>query len=1153
MKRIISSVIESPGKIVEVETNCSKFAKVNQAGVAVPLSNEFKTGATITDSSMEWDEEWPDLDFDGKEGHFTLDLSTWQRCKVLNVEQLDNKRVKVILEGKRCKEKAICHLLHPWNTIEGIAPELTISVLATKENANSEYFIVNTDYGFFVTDPDILVSCTTVMSSLFCQRRGVLQELFRVPGSENTQMVIGMLAHCIFQRCLLDKSCESLTDIQTIAENVMKSRRIISFLFAAKMSIKEAFCLIDPYLKEIDTFIKKHVHLRRMHKIKPATDSDKISICEINDIEENIWCHQLGIKGRIDATVSVARDNESKHCETMPLELKTGSESKSFEHIGQLALYEMMMELVGHDVSAGLLVYLRDGKCSRVASNRNMKRDLIMLRNEVSRFFSVWMKTNKNGNTGFEETLPLKPTLPAPINNQRACAKCQYSTVCATLSKREHEFRISSTSHEFNMLAETACEHLRNSDIDYFIRWTGLIYLEMKESAQSHTGRNIWNLPAKERSENGWCIAGLNLLSPVHAVDDQYFHTFSLNQPSNGSDSDAEEENTVPQTIDAFQAGEYIVCSTNKRIAIASGHVISCAGNELVVCFERDLSVNYSGEQFILDKNASVKSSGFDLSNLAMLLNNDEAGARIRRIIIDREIATFSDGILSQSMVPKAKEILKQLNRHQKEAALKAAAAETYCLMKGLPGTGKTQTIIGLIRLLSLLGQSVLLTSNTHSAVDNILKRLIPFTELSFIRLGPMDRIDPSVRAFAETILAENCDSPEKLTELYGKYQIVATTCMGTGHALISERVFDYCIVDEATQVFQTSIIRPLLRCKKFLLVGDPEQLPPVVKSASARSLGAAESLFHRLDQEGSYCILPKQYRMNRVLTKLANEFTYNGKLICGNDVVANATLKLPNLSTVRRIYEVERWLMKTISNQIDLSAVIINTGNTYKLSIRYQELNETTLSLSNQNRFAKNLMKCTNISEVALVIYICHALLQAGVKGESIGIIAPFRAQVDLIRSKIRKLEGRHTTCLLQGLKIPSKADMLESEKEEFETCGCTIEVNTVDQYQGKDKKIIIFSCTKSIDPATAATDYNARTDSSANEILNDKRRLTVAITRAQEKFIIIGDRATLDSYSTFNTLFNVASKASHIHVVDKKDGFEWVNAFELLATLSE
>lgn len=279
---------------------------------------------------------------------------------------------------------------------------------------------------------------------------------------------------------------------------------------------------------------------------------------------------------------------------------------------------------------------------------------------------------------------------------------------------------------------------------------------------------------------------------------------------------------------------------------------------------------------------------------------------------------------------------------------------------------------------------------------------------------------------------------------------------------------------------------------------------------------------------------------MNRILTKLANDFTYDGKLVCGNDVVANATLKLPNLPSVRRTYEVERWLMKTISNQIDLSVIVVNTGNTSQLNASHRETHETMAC--SRDRFTKNVTKCTNISEAALVVYICQALLQAGVKHDAIGVIAPFRAQVDLIRSKVRKLDGRHTA---HG----------NNQQETVENYPCSIEVNTVDQYQGKDKKIIIFSCTKSIDPtsASATIDRDTRADNSAHDILNDKQRLTVAITRAQEKFIIIGDRATLEQHSTFKQLFNVVNKPCNIQLADKKDGFEWANAFELLATLSE
>uniref|UniRef100_A0A182JR23 DNA replication ATP-dependent helicase/nuclease n=1 Tax=Anopheles christyi TaxID=43041 RepID=A0A182JR23_9DIPT len=1021
-------------------------------------------------------------------------MSTWKRCSIVAVQQFENGTIKLTLQDTRSKEKAICQLLPPWNTHNNISPGLIVSVLAVKDSASSDHFVVNADNGFFVTDPDTLVSGTTVVGALFCQRRGVLQELFRTSESENTQMVIGTVAHDIFQRCLSDKSCNALTDVERIAKNVMKKQKVISSLYANNMNVHEACSLLEPYLKQIEIFLNKHVNHDLIQK-----STDQITICEINDIEENIWCHHLGVKGRIDATVSVACDSATKKYEIMPLELKTGRANYSFEHLGQIALYEMMMNLVGYKVNAGLLLYLRDGKCSRVTANRNMKRDLIMLRNEVTRSLGRWMVMNEKVNLSKEESLPMKPTLPDPINNERACAKCPYNTVCSTFFKREHEDRLIK-DHGFSLVAEETCMHLRNSDVDYFIHWTGLIYLELQASLHSNTEHIIWNSTPEE----------------LRMVDDFYFHTFKVDQKSLNATSS--EFVTLPETFGAFEVGEYVICSTTKRIAVASGYIISYAAHELVVSFERDLSANYAGENFILDQSTPYRSTTFNLSNLALLLKNADQCLQYRRIIIDRQKPTFSNGILSKSMIPKAKEILKKLNRHQKTAALKAAATESYCLLKGLPGTGKTQTIVGLIRLLSLLGQSILLISNTHSAVDNVLKRLLQFQDLQFLRLGSINRIDPALTSFAESILTEHCDTPEKLAQVYDTFKIVAVTCQGTGHPLINKRLFDYCIVDEATQVFQPSLIRPLLQCKRFLLVGDPEQLPPVVKSDDARSLGASESMFHRLDQEGSFYILPTQYRMNRVLTKLANDFAYNGKLVCGNDIVENSTLSLPNLEKVRRIYEVEKWLMKTISNQIDLSAVIVDTGNTYQMNSNYRKLNE--MSTIQTDGLSKSVMKCTNISELAVVVYICWALIQAGVQPESIGVIAPFRAQVDLIR--------KHLELLFQKQKIPHRTEKKENE-DALIKYSCNIEVNTVDQYQGKDKKIIIFSCTKSINIADAVGNNNGEPkDSKDYGILSDKRRLTVAITRAKEKLIFLGDRSTLDSYLPFKKLFQVSSRNS-------------------------
>lgn len=59
--------------------------------------------------------------------------------------------------------------------------------------------------------------------------------------------------------------------------------------------------------------------------------------------------------------------------------------------------------------------------------------------------------------------------------------------------------------------------------------------------------------------------------------------------------------------------------------------------------------------------------------------------------------------------------------------------------------------------------------------------------------------------------------------------------------------------------------------------------------------MGADESLFKRLDSEEATVTLTLQYRMNKTITKLANDVTYKGSLKCGNDTVASATLNIPS------------------------------------------------------------------------------------------------------------------------------------------------------------------------------------------------------------------------------------------------------------------
>lgn len=161
-------------------------------------------------------------------------------------------------------------------------------------------------------------------------------------------------------------------------------------------------------------------------------------------------------------------------------------------------------------------------------------------------------------------------------------------------------------------------------------------------------------------------------------------------------------------------------------------------------------------------------------------------------------------------------------------------------------------------------------------------------------------------------------------------------------------------------------------------------------------------------------------------------------------------------------------------------------------------------------------------------------------------------------------------------------------------------IEINTVDQYQGKDKdvsprirfcnttqyitlhsavlnmhdsfltettkallktstdtyiaflsfQIIIYSCTKSTNPNNA--DSNTNTPSEY-EVLEDHRRLTVAITRAKKKLILVGDTQCLEKYTPFRNLFKCIPSAGKITLRDKCFGFDWGAVFNTLDSLHD
>jgi DNA replication ATP-dependent helicase Dna2 len=113
---------------------------------------------------------------------------------------------------------------------------------------------------------------------------------------------------------------------------------------------------------------------------------------------------------------------------------------------------------------------------------------------------------------------------------------------------------------------------------------------------------------------------------------------------------------------------------------------------------------------------------------------------------------------------------------------------------------------------------------------------------------------------------------------------------------IFNKRNFDYCIVDEASQITLPVCLGPLRYADRFVLVGDHYQLPPLVRNSEALKGGLDVSLFKLLSETHpqGLTLLKHQYRMNEDIMLLSNSLVYDGLLKCGNESVANRVLQIP-------------------------------------------------------------------------------------------------------------------------------------------------------------------------------------------------------------------------------------------------------------------
>ncbi len=445
---------------------------------------------------------------------------------------------------------------------------------------------------------------------------------------------------------------------------------------------------------------------------------------------------------------------------------------------------------------------------------------------------------------------------------------------------------------------------------------------------------------------------------------------------------------------------------------------------------------------------------------------------------------------------------------------------QDYLLVQGPPGTGKTSVIAEIVKRLCQQGQRVMLAAFTNQAVDNMLKRLDTEGFHDYVRLGH----DRSVHADVQVRLLQRLVNPGGIgdgqtfaaalvalprrqrdainqvptipilgvREILHRTPVIASTTAtwssekyspqfsngATGGTEESALQFDVAIIDEASQLTVPAILGALRLAKRFILVGDEKQLPPLVLSKEAAEKGLADSLFSYLkhlnddymkehgeeDRTVSACVsLRMQYRMNRWISNFSSKVFYEGKLEA-DPSVAKSLLEVATTGP---------W------SATETPAILQALQPAYPLvflDVRSAEESEGIKSSNAEARAVREVVK---------------GLLARGIAQKDIGIIAPYRAQVANLR---RRLFSDDEANGWQALSPDTP-----------------MSIDTVDRFQGGERVVIIMSF---------ATPQTPGTESPLHEFLTKPNRLNVALTRAQRKLILVGSAPALEALPYFSRL---------------------------------
>jgi ATP-dependent RNA/DNA helicase IGHMBP2 len=436
------------------------------------------------------------------------------------------------------------------------------------------------------------------------------------------------------------------------------------------------------------------------------------------------------------------------------------------------------------------------------------------------------------------------------------------------------------------------------------------------------------------------------------------------------------------------------------------------------------------------------------------------------------------------------------LDERQRAAVDLALRAGDISLVWGPPGTGKTRTLVEVVRQRALRGERVLCAAPSNTAVDNLGIRLAD-AGLRVVRIGHPARVNPALigltldaqverdgalelarewrdRAAAVRKLAMAKRGPEARelwseargldrdasreiakseANILSRAQVVLATCAGCDSSLLRDAVFECVVVDEATQAPDPMLLVPLSRAKVAVLAGDPKQLGPVVIGGPSVEEVLATTVFERLvASDAPSVMLEQQHRMHEKIMTFPSRSMYAGKLRAAPAVAHHTLADLGIAPDPERAQPL--WLVDTAGKDWLEERTDFDPGGSLNNLPAYS-FDPSTFNSANAERVAAEARR----------------LLSRGVAPTDIAIIAAYSAQARRLR------------------------DLLRDER------AAGLEVGTVDGFQGREKEAVIVDLVRSNDLGEIG-------------FLANTRRMNVALTRAKRFLLVVADSATLGDH---------------------------------------